>query len=385
MLGGGTAVAQSVSLPSAASLNNRSGAFIGPSWPVGIGVSGTNLTLDGVPHQFAGINAYELGTDWGVNEGCGGMESDQQLNDFFSSLPPHSLVRIWGFQGSMAINVNTHQIDWAPLDRVFKIAAAHQQYLILSLDDLGGICDNGHWNDPSWFDGGFRSVYNTPQVADPSGLTPLSYWDYLQLAVAHFASQPALAMWEPYSEAEASTCPPQYQPFDCLGHQTCPDEATAAQALRYFFDTVGEEIHRLDPKHPVEDGLLSGGQCGTEGSDWTYVSASPGINVLSYHDYYPAQDAIGGTGVNGEAAHFAAARALDKPIIGGELGVLAGGAGCPTPAERASDVSMKITAQLAAGASAVLPWNWELDQGEGCSYNVNPGDPLMQVLGTAVG
>ena len=95
-------------------------------------------------------------------------------------------------------------------------------------------------------------------------------------------------MWEPISEAEASTCSAQYEPQDCSGNQTCPNEAAAAQALRSFFDTVGAEIHSLDPAHLVENGLLGSGQCGTSGTDYQYVSASPGVDVLSYHDYYDA-------------------------------------------------------------------------------------------------
>jgi hypothetical protein len=67
-------------------------------------------------------------------------------------------------------------------------------------------------------------------------------------------------MWEPISETEASTCPPQYQPLNCSGHQTCPNEAVAAAALRHFFDTVGGEVHALDRQHLVESGLLGGGQ-----------------------------------------------------------------------------------------------------------------------------
>ena len=94
----------------------------------------------------------------------------------------------------------------------------------------------------------------------------------------------------------------------------------AASALRYFFDTVGAEIHALDPKHLVESGLLGGGQCGTQGSDYQYVSASPGIDVLSYHDYYgPA--ALGGDQWNGLAVRFAQMAALGKPIIAGEVGL----------------------------------------------------------------
>ena len=80
-----------------------------------INASGGQLVLNGVPHHVVGVNAYELATDWGTNAGCGAMLSNTQLNTLFASLPANSLVRFWAFQGSMAINIKTHQIDWAPL------------------------------------------------------------------------------------------------------------------------------------------------------------------------------------------------------------------------------------------------------------------------------
>ncbi|HET9690719.1 MAG TPA: hypothetical protein VFP61_06180, partial [Acidimicrobiales bacterium] len=208
-----------------------------------VGRSGTALTLDGVRHQFVGVDAYQLGTDWGVNTGCGGMASDSQLSAFFASLPPASLVRIWGFQGSIGTTAATHQIDWAPLDRVFSAAAAHGDYIVLSLGDQAGTCDDSSWHGLDWYQGGYRDV------VDPTGATPLSYWTYVQDAVAHFESSPALAMWEPMNEAEASTCAAGLTGSACFQGLTCPSESAAASALRSFFDAVGGEIHALDPRH----------------------------------------------------------------------------------------------------------------------------------------
>ncbi len=354
-----------------------------PDTPV-IEVSGTHLVLDGSTYHFNGVDAYEAATDWGVNAGCGADLSDQQLNGLFASLPPNSLVRVWAFQGTMATDVGTHELDWAPLDRVFDAAAAHGQRLIVAITDQGGTCDGGHWQDPSWYEGGFRDVFDTPTDSNGSGLTPLSYWTYLQDIVMRYAGSPALGMWEPISEAEASTCPAQYQPTDCSGHQTCPDEAAAAAALRYFFDTVGGEIHALDPRHLVESGLLGGGQCGTQGSDYQYVSASPGIDVLSYHDYW-GEVPIGGDQWNGMAVRLTQAKALDKPIIAGEAGLVAGtGPGCLSDATRNAAFIAKESAQLNAGSSGLLVWNWVPSLTQACSYDVAPTDPVMQP-GGAVG
>jgi len=341
------------------------------------------LVLDGQTYRFVGVNAYELATDWGVNAGCGAMLSDDQLNAFFASLRPNSLVRISAFQGSMAIDVKTHQIDWGPLDRVFAAAEAHGQRLIVVLAGQGGVCDNMHWQDMSWFDGGFMNVFDDPTTTDGRGLTPLSYWDYLRAIVTHYRSSPALGMWEPFGEAEASTCPTQYEPLDCSGHQICPDETAAAQALRHFFDVVGGEIHALDPNHVVEDGLLGGGQCGTAGADYQYVSASPGIDVLSYHDYYPGPAPMGGDQWNGLSVRFRQADALGKPVIGGELGIDGGsGPDCTPISQRSGDVMSRIQAQLAAGSSGVLLWDWVPATTAPCNFDISPGDPVLVALAT---
>ncbi len=342
-----------------------------------IQASGTQLYLNGSPYHFVGVNAYEAGTDWGTNAGCGADLSDAQMNQLFASLPPNSLVRFWAFQGTIATNINTDQLDWAPIDRVFAAAAAHDQRLIVVISDQGGTCDGGHWQDPSWYAGGFKDVFDDPTTTDGTDHTPLSYWDYLQDIVSRYASSPALGMWEPMSEAEASTCSPQYEPTNCSGHQTCPNEGVAAAALRYFFDTVGAEIHALDPKHLVESGLLGGGQCGTQGSDYQYVSASPGIDVLSYHDYWGPKP-IGGDRFNGMAVRFKQTLSLGKPIIAGEVGLMAGTArGCTSDQTRDEEFRAKERAQSRAGSSGQLIWNWVPAVSTSCSYDLAPSDPAL--------
>ena len=349
--------------------------------PVGlIGVSDGHLELDGQPYRFVGVNAYEIGTEFGVNPGCGGQETDAQLDQLFSSLAPNSLVRFWAFQDAIATNVRTDQLDWAPLDRVFAAAAAHGQRLIVTLTDQGGVCDGNHWQDPSWFEGGFQDVYNSPSNTDGSGHTPQSYWNYMQDVVNRYKNSPALGVWEPISEAEASTCDGSYYPATCWGHTSCPDEAVAAAALRHFFDVVGAEIHALDPSHLVENGLLGGGQCGTQSGDYEYVSASLGVDVLSYHDYY-AGTSMGGDQWNGIGVRIAQAASLGKPVIAGEMGLDAGtAAGCLTLGARSSEIQGKIRTQMGAGTSGALIWDWLPAPSGTCTTDTYPGDPLMAVI-----
>ena len=312
------------------------------------------------------------------------MASTAEIDAFFSSLRPDSLVRFWAFQGTMATNLNTGQLDWAPLDRVFYAAAQYHVYLIPVLSGQSGSCDGGHWQDPAWYEGGFKDVYDAGD-SNGQGLTPLSYWDYLNALVSRYAASPALGLWEPMSEAEASTCPAAFEPSSCEGHQTCPNEAAAASALEYFFTTVGDRIHLLDPTHLVEAGLLGGAQCGTAGGDYQSVGASPGIDVLSVHDYYGAAP-LGGDQWNGLAVRFAQAKALDKPIITGEAGIVAGNgqSGCISLQQRRVDMAAKMTVQFAHGNSAFLIWNWQPDPLGPCSYNTGPNDNSLPRIATSM-
>ncbi len=349
-----------------------------PTGQLPITAQGQNLEIGSVPTKFTGFNAYQLATDWGTNAGCGGMATTAQIDAFFASLRPDSIVRFWAFQETMATNVNTDQLDWQPLDNVFYQAAKYHVYLIPAISDQAGTCDGGHWQDLAWYSGGFRDVYNSSSNSDGLGRTPLSYWDYMNALVNRYADSPALGMWEPMSEAEASDCPASLQGSACWGNQTCPSEAAAASALDYFFTTVGAQIHMLDPKHLVEEGLLGGGQCGSSGTDYESVGASSGIDVLSVHDYYGAAP-MGGDQWNGMAERFTQAEALDKPIITGEVGINAGidQPGCESLQQRASDMAAKMNAQFAAGDSAFLVWNWELDPLGPCNYNTGPADSSL--------
>jgi hypothetical protein len=340
-----------------------------------------HLQLGGTSATFTGVNAYELATDWGTNIGCGEEISPSAMTSLFDSLGPGSLVRFQAYQGTTAVNPSTGAIDWGPLDAVFAAAAAAHVYLVPVISAQGGTCDGGRWQDPAWYDGGYMNTYPNPPLSAGEGEDVESYWNYMTQIVQRYKDAPALGMWEPMGEAEASTCPAQDEPYDCNGNQTCPDETVAARALRSFYDTVGAEIHSLDPNHLVEAGFLGGGQCGTAGTDYAYVGASPGIDVLSVHDYY-GYPLMGGDQWNGMAVRFAQAAELDKPIITGESGVEGGigQTGCESLTQRAGEFEAKMATQIGDGDSAFLVWNWSLDSLGPCSYNTGPGDPLMSVL-----
>jgi IPT/TIG domain len=349
-----------------------------PTGQLPITAQDQHLEIGGVPTLFTGFNAYQLATDFGANAGCGSMATQAQIDAFFASLRPNSLVRFWAFQGSFATDIHTHQLDWQPLDEVFYAAAKYHVYLIPTISDQGATCDGGNWQGPGWYSGGFMDVYNSQPSTDGTDLTPLSYWDYMNALVSRYADSPALGMWEPMSEPDPATCPATSAQSNCWTTATCVDEAAASQALQYFFTTVGAQIHSLDPDHLVEAGFIGGGECGTESQDYESVGASPGIDVLSVHDYYGSAP-LGGDQWNGLAVRFAQAKALDKPIITGEAGIIAGigQSGCESLQQRASDMAAKMSAQLAAGDSAFLVWDWLTDPLGPCSLNTGPDDSSL--------
>ena len=86
-----------------------------------MGTASTSLTLDGEPWWPVGLNAYQLGTDWRVNAGCG---AQVDLDGYFARLPPHTLTRFNAYS-SLAVDEDTGELDFGPLDAVFEAAERH--------------------------------------------------------------------------------------------------------------------------------------------------------------------------------------------------------------------------------------------------------------------
>jgi len=330
-----------------------------------VGVSGTALTLDGRPWWPVGINAYQLGTNWDINAGCG---AQVDLDRYFSSLPPHSLTRI-NVYSSFAVNKRTGRLDFSALDAVFDAALRHNQLLIAVLTGGEGGCENEWFKDYDWYAGGWK--YQMSQDA------PMPFGDWLKLAVNRWGGSPALAGWTAVGEPEPGVC----TDADC-GWQTrfCP--ADSAAVLRTFFDDVGEQIRALDPDALLFSGHTGGGQCGSVGQDYELVAASPGIDVVEYH-YYQATDSFPGDTRDGLQRRIEQAHELGKPLMVAEVGVEAG-APCTSLAEREQEISLIVGAQRAHGAAGVMFWSYvpdpRLDQ---CTLDIGPNDPLFRMIGAA--
>lgn len=337
--------------------------------------SGTKLSLHGQEYQFTGVNAFNLGTYPGANAGCGGYV--ENLDAFFAQLRPNSIVRMWAFQGTITTNVTTKRLDWTGLDRVVNAAEKNGKKLILVLGDQSGHCDDGHFKDKAWYEGGYKQSYNDLG----NGLTPLSYSEYVKQVVARYKNSPAIAMWEPINEPIASNCL-SGKGYECFAQQACPDETAAARAMRLFFDDVGSTIKSIDPNHLVSSGMIGDGQCGTIYEDYKYVHESPGIDVGSYHDYQRDIQPLPGDQWNGLSKRIDQLKLIGKPLIVGEVGMLAStnGAGCHTHSARESHLKAKMDAQFAAGIAGIIPWAATNTSSSTCNYDIGKDDPIMTLL-----
>jgi hypothetical protein len=360
-----------------ASLAGFGGNAIATADPNVITRSGSTLMLHGHAYRFTGVNAYQLGTYWNSNLGCGGQLTDQQLDQFFASLRPDSVVRFWAFQ-ALAVNRNTHKPDFTGLDRVFRAAERHGQRLIPVLSNQDGSCDDGHWRDIAWYSGAFTKAFDDNR----RGVTPAPFTSWVTSIVSRYRSSRALGMWEPVNEPEATNCATGYRGNSCYAHHPpCPPGGAAA--LRHFFDTIGGQIKRLDPKHLLVSGVIGAGQCGTQGADYSMVHASRFVDVATYHDYGSDNVPVPGDRWNGMAVRLRQAEALAKPLISEEVGIRSSpnqDPGCVDPARRTALLTSKLHGQLAAGSRGFLPWTYAPAAEAGCRHDIGASDPMLVVL-----
>lgn len=326
------------------------------------GTSGTSLTLDGRPWWPIGINAYQLGTRWDINAGCG---AQVDLDDYFGRLPENSLTRV-NVYSSMAVDKATGALDFRALDAVFDAAARHRQLLVAVLTGGEGACESGYFKDHDWYVRGWRT-------AVPDGV-PMSYANWLDTAVRRWGASPALAGWTAVGEPEPSNCTSRECEWES---RVCPPDAAAV--LREFFDDAGARIRALDPDAVIWTGRAGGGQCGSMGDEYQMVGESPGVDVLEFHAYDDGL-ALPGDSFNGLQRRIDQARAVNKPLVVAELGITAGS--CLSLPARAAQVSDLVAAQRARGTAGVLFWSFVPDpRNDQCTLDIGPRDPLFAMVG----
>jgi hypothetical protein len=294
---------------------------------------GDQLYLDGRPYRYLSFNAASL-------NGCGigdEVPGDAELDAFFASLRPRSLVRTYGVEAS----------GIPAIERAVAAAKAGGHLLILILGDDDGECgDGGTKKTSDWYSAGFRA----------------SYLPWVQTVVARFADEPAVGMWEPMKAAKE---------VDTL-------------TLRTFYDVVGGEIRRLDPNHLVESGTHGPWAYGGE-EGYAQIHASAGIDVGSNHDFDNRTD----TPPNLESALRAIAT-VSKPLVIGELGMLASSTGdpsqqlgvqtCTSWQDRREAFRRQLESSFATPLAGITVWNWFPVTKDGCNLSIGPTDPVVGLV-----
>lgn len=322
-------------------------------------ITDTGLRLDGTPWWPAGYNAYQLGTDWSINVGCG---AQVDLDTYFGSLPPRALTR-FNLYSALAVDKITGAVSFGPLDDVFAAARRHDQMVLPVLAGSSGDCENDRFKEWDWYVDGWRTD------PAPGGF---SYETWLTTAVERWRGEPTLAGWELVGEPEASTC----GPAGCQWYQrACPPGG--ADVLRTFFDEAGGLLHDLDGSRPIFSGFTGGGQCGLVGDDLPRVAGSEHLDVLDFHDYpdngmeHPAGSDL--------TSRIEQARNLRKPLVVNEIGLEAGS--CRTVEQRADLLRQAYDDMRAAGVAGMLVWAFVPDpRTDACTYDVGYGDPVAEVV-----
>lgn len=330
----------------------------------GVTADAQGLLLNGKRWWPAGVNAYQLATNWSINAGCG---AQVDLASFFASRPANSLIRFDAFQ-ALAINKKTGKLDTTAIDAVFAAAEKANQRVLPVLSGQWGDCEDGRYKQYSWYQKGWT------QNNGPAAVSIMSFQSWVSIAVNRWKGSSALAGWELVGEPEAMAC----TDTACTsGPRSCP--ADASTVLRTWMDTAGDQVRAIDPNHLIFAGFIGGGQCGTAGAQYATVSASPGIDVLEYHDFGADGVALPGDQWNGLAERIRQAKSVSKPLFVAEVGESAGS--CKSLAARATSVQRKVEGQKAAGTAGILVWSWVPDpRPSQCTYDVGPNDPLLGTL-----
>lgn len=321
--------------------------------------SGTELTLDGEPWRFTGVNIYNANSDgW-----CGhSLDVTGGVERAFDELGAgHRVVRAWFFQ-ALALSGDLQARDWTRFDRTINAARERGIKLIVTLSDHWGECGaklpgNGT-KDAAWYTAGYTAV-------DPGMLT--SYRDYVREVVNRYRHEPAIAMWQLMNEAETK----DLATGDCTpgGHLILRDFATDVSGL----------IKSIDGNHLVSLGTMGGPQCGPHRDFYGIVHDVSTLDVCEYHDYSPGEAlptfAYDDGYDNGLATRIDACHSLGKPIFVGESGIpRTVGLGA-----RADIFAAKRAAQFEAGVVGFLAWNFShipLDD----IYDIRPGDPALHAI-----
>lgn len=293
---------------------------------------GKTLMWNGQEYKFTGFNHYGF-------SGCEGVTySDADIDAYFSSLQPYSITRTWAFE----------YWGFERLDAVIQSAEAHNQFVILTLADGRGHCNetdgrpggDGSGKVAAWYEGGYRT----------------KYIPWIQTVVARYKDSPAVGMWELINEPGTT--------------------GVSDQEMKAFFDEAAAAIKAIDPNHLVSSGAQAQYVSGT--SDYAYVHSGPNIDVGTLHEYdydYQGSNTIISPHLD---PTLSAMNSINKPLVVGETGIKAANSNCRTSfATRSNAFRLKFDGYFEQGAAGVIIWNRSKRNLTSCVFEIGSSDPVI--------
>ena len=259
-----------------------------PSVPAGgyVTRSGTQFLLSGAPFEFVGANMYNAAGDPTIYE-CGPWMSnpDTELDAWFAQARADfggRVIRFWAYQ-----RYTNGGTDWRALDRVMRLAAAHDLKVLPVLENQWGDCSDEAYKDANWYAGGYRQPY---------GQYAISYDAYVRRVVERYRDEPAIFGWMLMNEAESRV----------VSGPSVPD------ALFTFARDMSALVKSIDANHLVTLGVIGGGQPGVDGTDYERLHQLSTIDFATFHDYGHNDQALPGAPVRVQAPVQTALYGLDQ-------------------------------------------------------------------------
>jgi len=313
--------------------------------------SGATLLLDGRPYHFTGLNIYNANNQGACWYDLGTTASlDQTLSAIG---PAQNVFRAWFFQ---SLATRNGQRDWSAFDATLAVARAHDERVIATLGNQLGDCEGPApaTKTEAWYRSGYAGLRDGG-MAD-------TYRDWVAEVVARYRDDPTILAWQLLNESEvvgpSGRCSP-----------------SASRTLKRFAQDVAGLVKGIDPNHLLSLGSWGLLDCGLAGSAYQDVHSVAGIDFCEFHDYSAPSSGLAPM----LQLRINQCRALGKPLFVGEIGVRVQDAG--SLANRAAAIRAKLSAQFAAGVAGALVWDWaNADQVPYSGYEVQPGDPTLQVL-----
>lgn len=291
-----------------------------------VAARGRQLTRDGRPFRFVGVNCFEM---------AGYADRADQL---FAMLAGHGVkvVRFWAFQ----INCGPTGRDFARFDALVAAAKRHDVLLLPVLENHWEHCTHhaGQPNKPAtWYEAGWKH--------DRFGGAPLTYREYIRAVAGHFRDEPQILAWQLVNEPEIY-----------------PESPATTAALRRFAVEAAREVKAADPHHLVSLGLLGLGQPATTGPRYRRLHQFRPLDLVTAHDHGYIYEPLAGRDWPRRENNFFAdmwdAGALDKPFVATESGIaLEWVAG--DRHRRAELFRAKLDVFFEAGGAGYILWNFE--------------------------